>query len=239
MFLLLDYPDAVWARVVSYRFYVINAVIIQTGALVQVHSPGTSMSGSFTSGLKILINPYAGLKKDRKCQYYVLSMETEEGLIGANPALGNLIFSAYLRLADCFFKFSKYSTQVVYNRSRFDFLFEITDKVKRYVEVKSCFFVYNDCCFFPLKKLTDLPNLDKVSKNYKPMSFRAIKHFKELYQVDGILVFIANSGNFKEFRINPRQKELKIAYDLIKDKFLLKVQWTYDKKVLLRSFEKL
>ena len=232
---LLEFPSAIWAKVVSYRYYVISAVLESSLELVYVHSPGTAMSGSFKVDVRILINPYSNFNAKRKTAYYVLAVESKGYLMGANPSLGNQIFRSYLENVDQKFCISSFSEEVAYGNSRFDFLLVSDAGAHRYVEVKSCFFEHDRVCYFPLKHLSDLPKLFKIPKNYKPMSCRAVKHFKQLIACKGVLVFVANHVNFDNFRINPRETELKHLYDQITEKYLLKVQWTYDKQVTFSS----
>lgn len=236
---LLEFPSAVWAKVISYKYYVITAVLEDSLELVRVHSPGTAMSGSFKAEVRILINPYPDFNKKRKTTYYILAVESKDYLMGANPSLGNRIFRNYLEKIDRLFDISSFSEEVLYGNSRFDFLFVNATGKPSYVEVKSCFFEHDRICYFPLKHLSDLPKLTKIPKNYSPMSARAIKHFKQLIFCKGILVFVANHVNFDEFMINPRETELAQLYDQITNKYLLKVQWTYDKKVNFSSIKRL
>lgn len=239
MIVLAEYPDAVWAQVVSYKFYVIAAVLVSTNVAIKVHSPGTSMSGSFVPGTKILVQAYANVNTERKSGYYVLAIDTKNGLMGANPALSNFLFKRYLQHPSSWFHFVECNSEVTYGDSRFDFQLTLQDQSKRYVEVKSCFFTYENRCVFPLRHLRDLPRLNKLPLKYKPMSSRAIKHVKQLKTCKGILVFLAHCAWFQRFEINPRQQVLKQLYDQLSEKYLLKVQWTSDKKVIFHSLSKL
>ena len=239
MIVLAEYPDAVWAQVVSYKFYIIDAVLVSNNIAIKVHSPGTSMSGSFLPGTRILVQAYANVKNERKSGYYILAIDTKDGVMGANPALSNFLFERYLRSPSSWFHFIRCDSEVTYNDSRFDFQLTLQDQSKRYVEVKSCFFTYENRCVFPLKHLRDLPRLAKMPPKYKPMSNRAIKHTKQLITCKGTLVFLAHCTWFQRFEINPREQVLKQLYDQLPDKYLLKVQWRSDKKVVFHSISKL
>ena len=240
MTVLAEYPDALWAQVVSYKYYIIEAVLVTDNfTKIRVHSPGTSMSGSFAAGVKILVQPYTNYNSKRKCGYYVLAIETKSSIMGANPSLSNFLFKRYLQRADTYFCCVNYKTEITCANCRFDFQLLLPNQLKPYVEVKSCFFTHENKCVFPLKHLRDLPKLDKTPPKYTPMSPRAIKHLRQLVDCSGILIFLAHCTHFQKFEINPRQKELKNLYEQLVNKYLLKVQWTRDKKVIFNSFLKL
>ena len=236
---LLNFESAEWAYVISYNYYIITARLENSRITIKVHSPGTSMSGSFKPDTLILVQPYSDIKPARKCGYYVLALKSETGFMGANPSLGNLIFESFLNKQNSFFDLDSYKQEVTLEDNRFDFLLNLRNKEPRYLEVKSCFFIYNNSCFFPLKHLSDLPKLHKIPKNYKPMSPRALKHLQSLNEIGGILVFVAHCSKFNNFQINPRQIELTNRYSKLKEKFLLKVTWKEDKTVRFHSFKRL
>ena len=216
--LLLSFPNAQWATVVSYRYYVITAKL--DSRIIFVHSPGTSMADSFTAGRSILVQL---LKKPAKvCSYVVLAMELDGVVLGANPSLGNIIFQSLVDKKILNYQIIR--KEPSYPHGRFDFLIQHNELV-RYIQVKSCFFRYKDYCIFPLAHLKDLLRLEQKPKSYQPMSPRAIKHLTHLGQMKGVVYFIGQRNDCNNFIINPREVQLTQALSKVDEKYFVSTYW--------------
>lgn len=216
--LLLSFPSARWATVLSYRYYVITAIL--DSRIIYVHSPGTSMAGSFIAGRSILVEL---LKKPaRICSHVVLAMLLDGIVLGANPSLGNLIFEALVDKKILNYQIIK--NEPSYKHGRFDFLVQ-NDHLVQYIEVKSCFFRYKNYCIFPLVHLKDLLRLEEKSKSYQPMSPRAIKHLTHISELEGAVYFIGQRNDCNEFIINPRETLLAQALSKVKEKYFISTHW--------------
>ena len=251
MILLLTYPDSSWAEVISYRYYVIKAKL-KNGLFIQVHSPGLNMSGSIKPGVEILVTPFLEQSKFRICSHYILAMKLSQGLIGANPFLGNIIFKRILDLKIwdniSSNRVLSYQSECIWGASRFDFKLKYTynSQSSTYLEIKSCFFKVGSTAIYPLKKIGTLNLINQIvyeNKSFKHskiiISRRSIKHFQQMALCKGILVFISQRNDVNTFKINPLENLLQYWYEQNKNSVLIKTFWKengdlyYDESIFL------
>lgn len=209
--------DGVYAVFISYKYYIITAKL--NNEIIYIHSPGLSMGGIFYVGQILFIIP---IKNPKKCSH-VLVYGVGEQNIGLNPSICNTIFKNLLDSKILKPVVHSYTSEVRIKDVRLDYCLNYDKKL--YVEIKSCFFTYNDTCIYPVK------DLSKISSLHKPkitcISPRSCKHFRKLIELKGLVVFIAQRTDFNKFIINPQQRQLNELIQHI-PAYIIKTYWAND-----------
>ena len=210
-----------------------------TGMLITVHTPGFTMAGVITSGLKIYASPYA---EPKMCSHYLIAMETEGLLIGANPNLCNLIFEKIVASQKWINHVESYVREPSIGESRLDFL--LHEPTPQYYQVKSCFFKYQGALMFPVEKLTELvkklANWAKKQIVPVPLSPRCIKHAQLLEKQSGAIVFLAQRNDLNNIKINPLEALFKSTLNAKNiNKYLVLTHWDLQGNLFLDSIHKL